>query len=182
MSNLDQYLPSHERRHFLENIGRYYRDWCIRFPEVERVEQKWDGLEIHEYNVSDFLVDLFYAYPPESQMRRNIHKIKENDPADVADCLNTARNARNIGKALSIINDIHGLGISYGSKSLRLLRPEGDVVVFDTIMARVTGYGRSGYSKYYFDCCHLQKEIRNYHGGRVRLCDIEAAMYQYFNP
>ncbi len=91
-----------------------------------------------------------------------------------------------VGNALDLITSISGLGISFGSKHLRMLEPD-KAVVLDSVICEGLGYPttRPGYEEFVADCTRLRNLLNESESspnpidirGSWRLADVEMALY-----
>ena len=94
-----------------------------------------------------------------------------------------------VGTGVEYIRELRGLGQSFASKILRFLCPE-DTVILDKIIREQCDYNPtvSEYNKFLDFCHNLLDQSKKSHllpsnfKNKLRVCDIEAALFIYIKP
>ncbi len=94
-----------------------------------------------------------------------------------------------LNEALKEVTSIYGLGISYGSKILRMLLPEKAGAYDSILRKKFPSYLKSSYAEFCGDCKEVavaleKREIKNKSthrkNGEWFVADVEAAIYHHF--
>ena len=172
----------HFCKKFHKGVGFYEGDEWRDTAYVERAGKEFRAVDLGDAAQTELFVRLVFKWG--GSMGHRVQLEKAHTWQEIADAVESAvqyLDQGDVRMACTTITSLKGMGISYGSKILRMISPE-QAGVYDNIIERICGY--SDYPQFCSDCKNLaavleQRGIKNpaRENGKWLVADVEATVF-----